>query len=101
MLVAIPLVGTGYRGTDVRQRVRAMRPGERVTLVREPSNAYDPKAVQVWTVDMMIGYLSAKENADVSAAIDRGGFLDQRTGQRAMNGKFNVGPSGKIIEVEI
>ena len=46
-------------------------PGTPVVLVREPDNAVDKNAVQVWIGDKRIGYIAAKQNAELAALIDR------------------------------
>jgi hypothetical protein len=45
-------------------------PGTPVTLVREPTNGYDPNAVQVWIYGKMVGYIPKTTNAPLARFID-------------------------------
>jgi hypothetical protein len=51
------IVGTHYRGTAAVAAVARLKPGDRVLLVREPTNDVDPQAVAVWHGKMHLGYL--------------------------------------------
>lgn len=66
------IVGMKHRGTEAL--VASLADETALTLIREPSNAYDRNAIQVWTVDptapKMIGFLSAKQNAKLAARMD-------------------------------
>jgi hypothetical protein len=55
-----------------------MRVGDALTLVREPDNAYDAKAVRVEWQGRKIGYVPRRENADVARLMDRGEVLEAR-----------------------
>lgn len=53
------------------QRVRALRCGDEVTLVREPDNAYDKNAVAVFSVKgERLGYIPATVAVDLARAMD-------------------------------
>lgn len=49
-----------------------LREGDALTLVREPENPHDPRAVRVEWKGVMLGYLPRRQNTAVAAAIDRG-----------------------------
>lgn len=70
-------IWTRLRGVsfDHRQDVVArLQPGERVWLVREPDNPYDPNAIQVVTRShAVIGYLSRELAARYAVLMDRSG----------------------------
>jgi len=59
---------------DDRQSVVAgLSPGDRLRLVREPANPYDPHAVRVLTQDgRMLGYLRARLAGRIAPSIDAG-----------------------------
>lgn len=48
-------------------------PGAAVSLVREPENPHDPKAIAVKAAGETIGYIAAKDAADLAPALDEGG----------------------------
>lgn len=62
------IVGMKHAGTE--QFVASLKPGLAVTLVREPENKFDKRAVAVWCGDKKIGYLPGNQNAEISAKID-------------------------------
>ena len=53
-------------------------PGTPVTLVREPTNRFDPNAIQVWIDGKVVGYIPKATNADLARRIDATGpfFID-------------------------
>ena len=55
-----------------------MRVGDALTLVREPDNRYDARAVRVEWRGHKIGYVPRRENADVARLIDGGQALEAR-----------------------
>ena len=69
MTTLYALVGMKHRGTEAL--VGSLPEGTPLMLVREPTNAYDPNAIQVWCGDQHVGYVR-KEQARALAA-----FMDQ------------------------
>ncbi|MDR2366328.1 MAG: HIRAN domain-containing protein [Zoogloeaceae bacterium] len=55
-----------------------MRVGDALTLVREPDNPYDAKAIRVEWRGQKLGYVPRRENRAVAAALDRGRNLRAR-----------------------
>lgn len=55
-----------------------MRVGDTLTLVREPDNAHDPRAVRVEWRGHKLGYVPRRENADVARLMDDGHALAAR-----------------------
>ncbi|MFP5407881.1 MAG: HIRAN domain-containing protein [Gammaproteobacteria bacterium] len=55
-----------------------MRVGDALTLVREPDNAHDARAVRVEWQGRKIGYVPRRENADVARLMDGGQRLAAR-----------------------
>lgn len=53
--------------------MRSLPNGEPLTLVREPTNTYDPNAVQVWACNEHVGYIKATEVRPLAAFIDQHG----------------------------
>lgn len=71
-----PLAGFQYhQGEGLWPR---LRPGQPLTLVREPHNPYDPRAVRVDWRGRKLGYLPRHENTAVSQMLDRGVPLTAR-----------------------
>jgi hypothetical protein len=55
-----------------------MQVGDALTLVREPDNSHDAKAVRVEWRGHQIGYVPRRENADVARLMDGGQALEAR-----------------------
>ena len=55
-----------------------MRVGDGLTLVREPDNVHDAKAVRVEWQGHKIGYVPRRENADVARFMDGGQQLEAK-----------------------
>ena len=55
-----------------------MRVGDALTLIREPDNSHDAKAVRVEWQGRKIGYVPRRENADVARFMDDGQMLVAR-----------------------
>ena len=76
-----PLAGFQYHaGKALWPR---MRVGDALTLVREPDNPFDAKAVRVDWQGHAIGYVPRRENADVARFMDRGQALVARISRLA------------------
>jgi hypothetical protein len=71
-----PLAGSQYYAAN---RVwAAMRPGDRLTLTREPDNRHDRNAVRVDWKGQQLGYVPRAENRSVARALDAGEKLEAR-----------------------
>ena len=71
-----PLAGFQYHaGTAVWSQLRV---GDALTLVREPDNTHDARAVRVEWQGRKIGYVPRRENADVARLMDAGQRLTAR-----------------------
>lgn len=55
-----------------------LKVGDVLTLIREPDNPFDPRAVRVEWRGVMLGYLPRAENEAVAAALDRGERVEGR-----------------------
>ena len=55
-----------------------LQEGEKLNLVRESINQYDPNAVAVYFRNDKLGYLPRRENATIAQMLDRGERLDAR-----------------------
>ncbi|TSA21314.1 MAG: HIRAN protein [Betaproteobacteria bacterium] len=71
-----PLAGFQYYAG--RALFPLMRVGDRLDLVREPENAFDPRAVRVDWRGVQIGHVPRIENLDLARLIDRGAPLEAR-----------------------
>jgi hypothetical protein len=89
-----PLAGfRHYEAPDVWRDVRA---GDRLVLVREPGNPYDPNAVRIDWHGRQLGYLPRSENAAVARQLDRGTALEARVARLVQNRNRSV-----RLEVEV
>ena len=71
-----PLAGSQYYAlADVWHQ---MRPGDRLTLTREPGNRHDRNAVRVDWNGQPLGYIPRAENRAVARALDAGETLEAR-----------------------
>lgn len=55
-----------------------MRPGDALTLAREPDNPHDPRAVRVDWHGAQIGYAPRADNVDLARLMDRGVRVEGR-----------------------
>lgn len=89
-----PLAGSQYYALD--RLVEQMQVGDPVTLVREPGNRHDVKAIRVEWRGQQIGYVPRAENAEVAAAMDRG----ERVSARIARLRHDRNP-WRRVEIEI
>ena len=71
-----PLAGSQYYA--VSQVWEQIRPGDRLTLTREPDNRHDRNAVRVDWKGQQLGYVPRAENRAVAHALDAGENLEAR-----------------------
>lgn len=71
-----PLAGSQYYAVD--RLWTDIRPGDRLTLVREPRNRHDRNAVRVDWNGNPLGYVPRAENRSVARALDAGEALEAR-----------------------
>ena len=71
-----PLAGfIHYDGKGVWERMQA---GDRLVLVREPSNPHDANAIRIAWQGHMLGYVPRRENADLARQMDLGALPEGR-----------------------
>lgn len=70
------LAGSQYY--DLLPMLKEIQVGDRLTLIREPDNRHDRRAVRVEWHGHKLGYLPRAENQVVSAALDEGEALIAR-----------------------
>ena len=71
-LVHQAIVGMRFQG-GADELMDDLKPGSRVTFLREPDNEYDRKAVMALDEDgRQIGYIPRHQNAVISALMDAG-----------------------------
>lgn len=68
----------GFQHHDGETVWPVLRPGDRLTLAREPHNRYDPQAVRVEWKGFTLGYVPRDENRTVARLLDRGAKLEAR-----------------------
>src|SRR4051812_26258063 len=85
-----PLAGFVYY--DGQSVWESMKAGDRLTLVREPANAYDNNAVRIEWRGHMLGYLPRRDNSDLARQMDYGAPVEARITAlaRAANGRHRV-----------
>ena len=71
-----PLAGSQYYA--VSEVWPQIKPGDRLTLTREPDNRHDRNAIRVDWNGRQLGYVPRAENRAVAAALDRGEKLEAR-----------------------
>ena len=71
-----PLAGSQYYA--MAEVWHLIRPGDRLTLEREPGNRHDRNAVRVDWNGQQIGYVPRAENRAVARALDAGETLEAR-----------------------
>ncbi len=98
------LVGLKFRPEEARRHFAALPNGSPLVLKREPTNPHDRNAVQVWSGDVMIGYVSGKQNAPLAMAMDRqvaGAIPDASPSVGCFPAKLAIdGGKWPLIEVE-
>ena len=85
-----PLAGfVYYEGKDVWD---GLKRGDSLTLVREPTNPYDPNAIRIEWQGHMLGYVPRKENVDLARQMDLGAAAQARiTGlSKSSNGRHRI-----------
>jgi HIRAN domain len=75
--VSAPLVGMKYH-PGAAEALSELGFGDSVRLVREPSNAYDENAIQVFTGDTLLGYIAREYAADWAPSFDAFGVPDAK-----------------------
>ncbi len=55
-----------------------MKVGDHLALIREPANAYDPRAIRVEWHGVKLGYVPRRENADIARLMDNGAKIEAR-----------------------
>lgn len=71
-----PLAGFQYhQGKKLWEEMKA---GDALTLVREPDNPYDARAIRVDWRGHKLGYVPRRENADIARLMDDGAKLEAR-----------------------
>ena len=71
-----PLAGSQYYA--VSKVWNDIRPGDRLTLTREPDNRHDRNAIRVDWKGQQLGYVPRAENRAVARALDSGEKLEAR-----------------------
>ncbi|MHB8847643.1 MAG: HIRAN domain-containing protein [Burkholderiales bacterium] len=71
-----PLAGFQYyAGKSVWKKMHA---GDRLTLVREPDNIYDRKAIRVEWRGQPLGYVPRRDNIGLARLMDNGSIVEAR-----------------------
>lgn len=80
-------------------------PGDEALLVREPTNGFDPNAIQVWIRGVRVGYIPRKDNTVLCQFIDQSGeemAMDANLAPtKALRAKFVRSPNSGYPMVEV
>lgn len=68
----------GFQFHEARQVWAQLKIGDALTLVREPANLHDARAVRVEWQGHLLGYVPRAENDAVARQLDRGNRLEAR-----------------------
>lgn len=77
-----PLVGVQFRSLEERETFANLSPGDELTLVRDPGNAYDPNAIKVirdagagdsGPIEHHIGFIAAQYARKIAPQMDADG----------------------------
>jgi hypothetical protein len=68
----------GFRHHEAKAVLPMMKPGDALSLVREPDNSYDANAVRVEWQGRKLGYVPRRENSALAWAMDRGQAVSAR-----------------------
>lgn len=69
----LTLVGISHLRFGAAQALQHLREGCPLLLIREPSNAYDPNAIQVW---VRVGFIKKEQAAQLASKMDKNAFSD-------------------------
>lgn len=75
----------GFRYYEAPAVFEQLRPGEALTLIREPDNFHDANAIRIDWRGHKLGYVPRKQNATLAWALDRGQALEARVSQRRIH----------------
>lgn len=76
MNIITTLVGANFRPAEARDLVKELEIGDTVELRGDFDNPYDSNAVAVYIDDQHCGFIAAKDNGPLAAAIRNGAQLD-------------------------
>ena len=68
----------GFQFHEGKQLWKELKVGDALTLVREPDNPHDPRAVRVDWNGHVLGYVPRAENESVARQLDLGNRLEAR-----------------------
>jgi hypothetical protein len=80
----------GIRHYEAAQVWRDMNAGDRLELVRERDNPYDPNAVRIEWHGRKLGYLPRGDNTAVARQLDLGAALEARVARLKENRNRSV-----------
>lgn len=99
----LSIVGQKHLGVDP-YNVDVL-PGAAVTLIREPKNAYDVNAIQVWIDGKHVGYIPKNKNAELARVMDERARLtvgcDEARKKVTMDAKFVRSANSAYPQVEV
>jgi len=101
MQIFSEIVGVHFRPAEAKVIHNALQIGERVELVADPDNAYDPNAVKVMAEGEHIGFVARVNNYEIADYLNDGGTEAVATINRKEGNKFVMlidFPFGEVTE---
>lgn len=97
------IVGMRYQG-GAEQLLNDLVPGEKITLLREPGNRFDPEAVMALDAKgRKLGYIPRTENRMMSALMDAGkvfyGIVPDEPGDNADQNRYERNPHALYVDL--
>ena len=71
-MVEFAIAGAKFRPNDAKATLLAAQEGDKVSLIPEPTNPYDPNAIQVHIDGQFVGFVPKVQTEDVQPLIDAG-----------------------------
>lgn len=96
----------GQKHLNLNPYLAGINAGVGAVLVREPTNQYDPNAIQVWIDNKKVGYIPKNQNATLAMFIDQQGqeaskLMAMDSAQRAIPAKFVRSPNSGYPMVQV
>ncbi len=95
------IVGMRFQGGS-DQLVATLKPGCKVTFMREPENRFDPKAIMALDEQgRKLGYIPRHDNTILAALMDAGKYLYGTMTQKSLNMDYYRGGTPPVLSVDL
>ncbi len=62
----------GVKFSEMQANIALCKPGDKLTMIREPDNPFDPNAIKVYKDKMPLGYINRDLASQLAPRIDNG-----------------------------